>query len=91
MNPAMILENTSTQAVGSKGFRAYMKETTQPTAAPKMYKLSTDSQETALDMLVDSSDAPTVYYDLQGNRLREPQKGVNIIKRAGKTMKVVIK
>ena len=91
MNPAMILENTSTQAVGSKGFRAYMKETTQPTAAPKMYQLSTDSQETALDMLVDSSDAPTVYYDLQGNRLREPQKGVNIIKRAGKTMKVVIK
>ena len=91
MNPAKILEKTSTQTVGSKGFRAYLKEKTQPSGAPRMYSLSIGSEETALDMLQDDADAQAEYYDLQGNRLSAPQKGVNIIRRGGKTMKVIIK
>ena len=30
-------------------------------------------------------------YDLQGRRVNAPQKGINIVKRGGKTMKVVIR
>lgn len=91
MNLAKILENTTTATVGSKGFRAYMKEAAQQSQPAKAYRLSTDKQETAIDMLEGASDVATEYYDLQGNRLNEPQKGVNIIKRAGKTMKVIIR
>ena len=39
----------------------------------------------------DTADSKAEYYDLQGHRLQDLQKGVNIVKRGGKTMKVVIK
>ena len=43
----------------------------------------------ALDVL---NDAETEYYDLSGKRLREPQKGVNIVRmKSGKTKKIIIK
>lgn len=91
MNPAKILENTSTKTVGSKGFRAYMKEVAQPSQQARAYRLSTDRQETAIGMLEDSADVPAEYYDLQGHKLSGPQKGVNILKRGDKTMKVIIR
>ena len=46
---------------------------------------------TAIDSLNTIADDKAVYYDLQGNRLSAPQKGINIVKRGNKTMKVIIK
>lgn len=43
---------------------------------------------TPLEML-NANDAE--YYDLNGKRLDAPMKGVNIVKRGNKTMKVIIK
>ena len=47
---------------------------------------------TAIKQLeADAADGKAEYYDLQGHRLQDLQKGVNIVKRGGKTMKVIIK
>ena len=43
------------------------------------------------ELILPFVDLKAEYYDLQGRRLNEPQKGINIVKRGGKTMKVVIK
>ena len=92
MNPAKLLENTSTTQVGSKPFRAYMVDnTTAPAAGAKMFSIAIGGGTTAIDSLNTIADDKAVYYDLQGNRLNAPQKGINIVKRGGKTMKVIIK
>ena len=92
MNPAKLLENSSTTQVGSKPFRAYMVDnTTVPAAGAKMFSIAIGGGTTAIDSLNTIADDKAVYYDLQGNRLNAPQKGINIVKRNGKTMKVIIK
>ena len=92
MNPAKLLENSSTTQVGSKPFRAYMVDnTTAPAAGAKMFSIAIGGGTTAIDSLNTIADDKAVYYDLQGNRLNAPQKGINIVKRNGKTMKVIIK
>ena len=92
MNPAKLLENSSTTQVGSKPFRAYMVDnTTVPAAGAKMFSIAIGGGTTAIDSLNTIADDKAVYYDLQGNRLNAPQKGINIVKRGGKTMKVIIK
>ena len=92
MNPAKLLENTNTTQVGSKPFRAYMVDnTTAPAAGAKMFSIAIGGGTTAIDSLNTIADDKAVYYDLQGNRLNAPQKGINIVKRGGKTMKVIIK
>ena len=92
MNPAKLLENSSTTQVGSKPFRAYMVDnTTAPAAGAKMFSIAIGGGTTAIDSLNTIADDKAVYYDLQGNRLNAPQKGINIVKRGGKTMKVIIK
>ena len=92
MNPTKLLENTNTKLVGSKAFRAYMKDDSQTTAAgAKMFSIGFDDSTTAIDNLNTIADDNAIYYDLQGKRLNEPQKGINIVKRNGKTMKVIIK
>ena len=93
MNPAMLLVNTSTTQVGSKPFRAYMVDnSTTPAAGAKMFSIGFDNDgTTAIDSLNTIADDNATYYDLQGKRLNEPQKGINIVKRGGKTMKVIIK
>ena len=92
MNPAKLLENTNTTQVGSKPFRAYMVgNTTAPAAGAKMFSIAIGGGTTAIDSLNTIADDKAVYYDLQGNRLNAPQKGINIVKRGGKTMKVIIK
>ena len=92
MNPAKLLENSSTTQVGSKPFRAYMVDnTTAPAAGAKMFSIAIGGGTTAIDSLKTIADDKAVYYDLQGNRLNAPQKGINIVKRNGKTMKVIIK
>ena len=92
MNPAMLLEKTKVQKVASKPFRAYMVDnSTTPAAGAKMFSIGFDDSTTAIDNLNTIADDNAIYYDLQGKRLNEPQKGINIVKRNGKTMKVIIK
>ena len=93
MNPTMLLEKTKVQRVASKPFRAYMVEkSSAPAAGAKMFSIGFDNDgTTAIDSLNTIADDKAEYYDLQGKRLNEPQKGINIVKRNGKTMKVIIK
>ena len=92
MNPAMLLEKTKVQKVASKPFRAYMVDNTSSAGGAKMFNIGFDNDSTtAIDNLNTIADDKAEYYDLQGKRLNEPQKGINIVKRGGKTMKVIIK
>ena len=91
MNPTKLLENTSTTQVGSKPFRAYMVDNTSSSAGAKMFSIAIGDNTTAIDSLNTIADDKAVYYDLQGNRLSAPQKGIYIVKRGSKTMKVIIK
>ena len=96
MNPAKLLGETQTQFVGSKPFRAYMVDKSPvPAAGARMFSIRLGDGTTAIKQLeadtADAADSKAEYYDLQGHRLQDLQKGVNIVKRGGKTMKVVIK
>ena len=92
MNPAKLLEATATEFVGSKPFRAYMVDNSSaPAAGARMFSISVGGSTTAIEQLESTADSKAEYYDLQGRRLQNLQKGVNIVKRGGKTMKVIIK
>ena len=93
MNPAKLLQNTNNKTVGSKPFRAYMVDSSSaPAAGAKMFSIGFDNDgTTAIDNLNTIADNNAIYYDLQGYRLNAPQKGINIVKRGNKTMKVIIK
>ena len=94
MNPAKLLDKTATESVGSKPFRAYMVDSSSasaPAAGARMFSISVGGSTTAIEQLESTADSKAEYYDLQGRRLQNLQKGVNIVKRGGKTMKVIIK
>ena len=92
MNPAKLLGETATESVGSKPFRAYMVDNSSaPAAGARMFSISVGGSTTAIEQLESTADSKAEYYDLQGRRLQNLQKGVNIVKRGGKTMKVIIK
>ena len=92
MNPAKLLEKTATKSVGSKPFRAYMVDNSSaPAAGARMFSIRIGNGTTAIEQLESTADSKAEYYDLQGHRLQDLQKGVNIVKRGGKTMKVIIK
>ena len=92
MNPAKLLENTKVQKVASKPFRAYMVDNSSvPAVGAKMFSIGISDSTTAIDTINTIANDKAEYYDLQGKRLNEPQKGINIVKRNGKTMKVIIK
>ncbi|WP_418851753.1 BspA family leucine-rich repeat surface protein [Prevotella sp.] len=93
MNPAKLLANTKVTKVASKPFRAYMvNNTSAPTTGAKMFSIGfDDNSTTAIDTINTIANDKAEYYDLQGKRLNELQKGINIVKRNGKTMKVIIK
>ena len=92
MNPAKLLDKTKTESVGSKPFRAYMVDNSSaPAAGARMFSISVGGSTTAIEQLETTADSKAEYYDLQGRRLQDLQKGINIVKRGGKTMKVIIK
>ena len=92
MNPAKLLGETTTKSVGSKPFRAYMADNSSaPAAGARMFSISVGGSTTAIEQLETTADSKAEYYDLQGRRLQNLQKGINIVKRGGKTMKVIIK
>ena len=91
-NPSKLLENTKVQEVNCKAFRAYMVDNnSSKPAGAKMFSIGFDETATAIDNLNNTADDKAIYYDLQGHRLNGPQKGINIVKRGNKTMKVIIK
>ena len=91
MNPAKLL-GTATEFVGSKPFRAYMVDNSSaPAAGARMFSISVGGSTTAIEQLETTADSKAEYYDLQGRCLQDLQKGINIVKRGGKTMKVIIK
>ena len=92
MNPGKLLENKKVTKVVSKPFRAYMVDNSPaPTTGAKMFSIGISDSATAIDTLNAIANDKAEYFDLQGHRLNEPQKGINIVKRNGKTMKVIIK
>lgn len=92
MNPAKMLENSKVTKVASKPFRAYMLDNSPaPATGAKMFSIGISDSATAIDTLNTIANDKAEYYDLQGKRLNEPQKGINIVKRGGKTIKVIIK
>ena len=90
-NPSKLLENAKVNEVNCKAFRAYMVDNSSTPAGAKMYSIGFDETATAIDNLNTNADDKAIYYDLQGHRLNGPQKGINIVKRDNKTMKVIIK
>ena len=92
MNPGKLLENKKVTKVVSKPFRAYMVDNSPaPATGAKMFSIGISDSATAIDTLNAIANDKAEYFDLQGHRLNEPQKGINIVKRNGKTMKVIIK
>ena len=92
MNPGKLLENKKVTKVVSKPFRAYMVDNSSaPNTGAKMFSIGISDSATAIDTLNAIANDKAEYFDLQGHRLNEPQKGINIVKRGNKTMKVIIK
>ena len=92
MNPAKVLELSLAKTVGIKPYRAYMTfaDSVEGSSA-KAYSLCIDSETTDIDILHDISTDNAEYYDLSGRRVGNLQKGINIVKRGGKTIKVIVK
>lgn len=91
MNPAKMKEkNTKVTTVGLKPFHAYMTMTSQ--ASAKSFSIgSGDEETTAIDLLNSVATDDAEYYDINGRRIDAPVKGVNIVRRGNKTMKLIIK
>ena len=90
MNPAKMLENNNATTVGLKPFHAYMTMTSQ--ASPKFFSIgSGDEDTTAIDLLNSVATDDAEYYDINGRRIDAPVKGVNIVRRGNKTIKLIIK
>ena len=51
----------------------------------------TDITKTGIEAASISDNTAAKYYDVQGRSLDAPQKGINIVKRGGRTMKVLVK
>ena len=92
MNPAKVLELSSAKTVGIKPYRAYMTFADgMEGSSAKAYSLCIDPETTDIDILHDISTDNAEYYDLSGRRVGNLQKGINIVKRGGKTIKVIVR
>ena len=92
MNPAKMLnlQSKNVTKVGLKPFHAYMTMTSQ--ASAKSFSIgSGDEETTAIDLLNSVATDDAEYYDINGRRIDAPVKGVNIVRRGNKTMKLIIK
>lgn len=88
-NVGNLINSGKTVKVGA--FRSYLVATTSSTQT-RMLSLSIgDDDTTAIDVLNAADDSEAEIYDLNGHRLPDLQKGVNIVKRGNKTTKVIIK
>lgn len=92
-NVGNLINSGKAKAVKVGAFRSYLlANTTSPSAPAMMLSLSIgDGDTTAIDVLNAADDSEAEIYDLNGHRLPDLQKGVNIVKRGNKTTKVIIK
>ena len=97
MNPAkMMLENQNVTTVGVKPFRAYMTLTASAqTSSARAFSIGHGDEgnegTTAIDLLNSVATDDAEYYDINGRRIDAPAKGVNIVRRGNKTIKLIIK
>ena len=94
-NVAELMKNKPETVKGAKvgPFRAWLDG--NAASGPAQLAMRIDGSTTGIntpDALDALNDAEAEYYDLNGKRLNEPQKGVNIVRmKSGKTKKVIIK
>ena len=100
MNPAKMLENKNVSKVSVKPFRAYMTLTASAEATPapasaRAFSIGRGGEgnegTTAIDLLNSVATDDAEYYDINGRRIDAPAKGVNIVRRGNKTIKLIIK
>ena len=95
MNPAKIWENTKVTKVSVKPFRAYMTSTAGSLeSSARAFSIGFGEDEegtTAIDQLNTIATDDAEYYDINGRRISGPVKGLNIVRRGNKTMKLIIK
>ena len=91
MNAAMIMANTTAKDVELDGFRAYMRDRAFWSSQAKVYTLVFDDDTNGVKNLEITTEGKEEYYDLQGHQLDDLKKGVNIVKRGDKTIKVIVK
>lgn len=98
MNPAKMLTTTGVTKVGVKPFRAYMTLTASAPAqlaSARAFSIGRGDEgnegTTAIDLLNSVATDDAEYYDINGRRLDAPAKGVNIVRRGNKTIKLIIK
>ena len=99
MNPAKMLD-TGVTKVGVKPFRAYMTltasaESSAQTSSARAFSIGRgdegDEGTSAIDLLNSVATDDAEYYDINGRRIDAPAKGVNIVRRGNKTIKLIIK
>lgn len=92
-NVGELISNGKATTVKVGAFRSYLlANTTSPSAQARMLSLSIgDDDTTAIDVLNAADNSEAEIYDLNGHRLPDLQKGVNIVKRGNKTTKVIIR
>lgn len=98
MNPAKMYENTNVTKVSVKPFRAYMTLTASAPAqlaSARAFSIGRGDEgnegTTAIDLLNSVATDDAEYYDINGRRIDAPVKGVNIVRRGNKTIKLIIK
>lgn len=92
MNPAKILDKNTATAVSILPYHVYMEANSSETNPARVFSIRVGGDATAIEELNEAmNDGKAEYYNLQGHRLNNLQKGVNIIKRGNKTIKVIIK
>ena len=96
MNPAKMLATTGVTGVSVKPFRAYMTLTASAqTSSARAFSIGRGDEgnegTTAIDLLNSVATDDAEYYDINGRRIDAPAKGVNIVRRGNKTMKLIIK
>ena len=92
-NVGDLINNGKATTVKVGAFHSYLlANTTSPSAQTRMLSLSIgDDDTTAIDVLNAADNSEAEIYDLNGHRLPDLQKGINIVKRGNKTTKVIIR
>ena len=99
MNPAKMLATTGVAEDSVKPFCAYMTLTasagaTSAPASARAFSIGRGGESggtTAIDLLNSVATDDAEYYDINGRRIDAPAKGVNIVRRGNKTIKLIIK
>ena len=92
-NVGDLINSGKANTVKVGAFHSYLSaNTTSPSAQARMLSLSIgDDDTTAIDVLNAADNSEAEIYDLNGHRLPDLQKGINIVKRGNKTTKVIIR